>query len=69
MSAVRKGTEFEREIKRLLEYEGYDCTRAAASKGKFAGMATDLICTKRTRVNKQTRRLVIVGIQAKVRKR
>lgn len=48
MTNYQSGRAFEYQVKRLLEQAGFEVTRAASSKGKFAGMPTDLIATRFT---------------------
>ena len=52
MSNVRAGHQFERNIKRLLEADGFDVVRGAASKGRLANIDCDLVATKNTGRNK-----------------
>ncbi len=42
------GIAFEQEVARVLRDNGFDVVRAAASKGKLAGMDVDVVATKNT---------------------
>lgn len=43
--SYRKGRAYEHEVRQLFEANGYECARAAGSKG---AMGWDLICRKKT---------------------
>lgn len=62
-----KGIAFERELKQILEENGFSVMRGAASKGEVFGMKADLIATKETQQNEKTAYMVV--IQCKVKKK
>ena len=68
MNRSAKGRSFEYKVRSLFEGAGYSCVRAAASKGEFLNEKVDLVCSKQTRQNGFTAQLIIVGVQAKVRR-
>jgi Holliday junction resolvase len=63
MSNVSKGHDYEREVKKLFEREGYTVTRAASSNSPF-----DLVATKVTERNTKKTYYVVL-MQQKIRKR
>lgn len=67
MNCSRKGSTFERELKALLEANGFSVVKGAASKGKVFNEDADLVATITTPTNTKTAYLII--IQCKVRKR
>jgi Holliday junction resolvase len=68
VSRASKGRAYEHEVRALLESDGYSVTRGAGSKGEFDSpngiVKADLIATKMNRV---TKTLQIILVQAKVR--
>jgi Holliday junction resolvase len=63
MSNVKKGHDYEREVKKMFEDDNYTVVRSASSNSTF-----DLIATKITRDNIYTTYLTVL-MQQKVRKR
>lgn len=62
---ANKGIAFERELKKLLEANGYSVMRGAGSKGSVFGEKADLIATKRTGQNEKTAWMLIVQCKVK----
>ena len=60
-----KGITFERELKILLEANGFSVMRGAGSKGECFGMKTDLIATKETGQNVKSAYMVIIQCKVK----
>jgi len=67
MSGATKGRRFEHEVRELFQKAGFSVIRGAGSKGEILEEKVDLVATKRTRQNKFTCFLTIVGVQCKVR--
>ena len=63
MTNVRAGHDFEREVARIFKAAGFDVVRAAASKGRLAGLDVDLVASKETPGTKYECGIVL--IQAK----
>lgn len=62
MSNVSKGHDYEREVKRIFEWNGYTVTRAASSNSPF-----DLVMTKIEPHNKKV--CFVAFVQCKIKKR
>ena len=62
---ANKGTTFERELKQLLEANGYSVMRGAGSKGSVFGEKADLIATKKTSYNTKTAHMIIIQCKVK----
>ena len=60
-SAVKKGTDYEREVVNMFKANGYECVRTARSKGEY-----DVIAYKKG--GKYNRISFIVMIQCKLKK-
>lgn len=63
MSNVSRGHDLEREIISIFRDAGWDCVRAAGSKGKLVGIDCDLIASRFTRTDK--RECAVLVMQAK----
>ncbi len=63
MSNVSRGHDLEREISQIFRDAGWECVRAAGSKGKLAGIDCDLVASKINRTDK--REVAILVLQAK----
>lgn len=62
---MSKGIAFERELKRLLEANGYSVMRGAGSKGEVFGVKADLVATKRTARNSKTAHMLVIQCKVK----
>lgn len=60
-----KGTRFERELKQLLEKNGYSVMRGAGSKGSVFNEKADLVATKETGANKKRAYMIIIQCKVK----
>jgi Holliday junction resolvase len=67
MSTATKGRRFEHEVQELFRQAGFSVIRGTGSKGEMLEQKVDLVATKRTRQNRFTCFLTIVGVQCKVR--
>ena len=62
MSNVSKGHDYEREVKRLFETDGYTVTRSASSNSPY-----DLVCTK---IEAEDTKVTFIALcQCKIKKR
>lgn len=66
---MNKGTAFERELKQLLEANGYSVMRGAGSKGQVFNEKADLIATKTTPYNTKSAHLLIIQCKVKGKKK
>jgi Holliday junction resolvase len=60
-----KGVAFERELKNLLESNGFDCVRGASSKGVFLTEKCDLVATKITPHNSKTAYILVISCKVR----
>lgn len=64
-----KGITFERELKQLLEANGFSVIRGAGSKGQVFNEKADLVATKETGQNTKTAHMIIIQCKVKQKKK
>lgn len=69
MNRAIKAVTLSTKICQLFESAGYSCIRGAGSKGEFLDEKVDLVCSRETKQNAFTVRLIVVGVQCKTRRK